>query len=347
MELEFKSLDSNGEEFNFKLNDSSIAYKSLRENVPESVLIDAIEQIKKKSGKKCAMTFGNCQARRLFQVLKRHVQFRKEYFFLSIPEVFRYTNEMIDLIFGGGGQFLQLVDLFISQHVKETNKFGASLATRNISNKLSESCKIIWIPNAYFTGYFPQLTTQTHKIIVDGGDTRFPHGDRYIDEIMEKSGMNPDIDAILDKLSSPDFISTEDIQTEMNRSIGELTKREWLCDVKVSRFVEDNVFGKQIFFSQNHPSSEVVMEIAHQVLRFIGMRSNNFIELKNIVDVSNLDFSAVGQDIPIYPSVKNFFKFQESLDTYWANRYSWDFQGNFKDFQRAYIRQCWAEKFTK
>ena len=53
LELEFKAIDSNGKEFNFKLNDSIVNYKSMREHVSESICIDAIEKLKKESKKKC------------------------------------------------------------------------------------------------------------------------------------------------------------------------------------------------------------------------------------------------------------------------------------------------------
>lgn len=105
LELEFKAIDSNGKEFNFKLNDSIVNYKSMREHVSESICIDAIEKLKKESKKKCAVIFGNCQTIRLVNIFMNHIQFRKEYFLLEIPAVHTYNEKTMDLIFGGGGSF--------------------------------------------------------------------------------------------------------------------------------------------------------------------------------------------------------------------------------------------------
>ena len=348
LELEFKASDADGKQFNFKLNDSLIDYKKMREHVPESICIGAIEKIKKASGKKCALLFGNCQMGALLDILSRHVQFRKECLFLVVPSVFMYDKRLLDLIYGGKCQFLQLVDIFISQHVKDTNRFGSELATQNISGKLSGDCRIIWIPDTYFMGTCPQRISQTHRVgsVAMYPQGRFPHGDKYIDRIMEDSKMNPDIETILDKIIDPRFIPSQTIQEEIDKSLAELKRREWFCEVKISDYIETNMSGKRLFYSMNHPIPQVLMEVARRILRAIDIRSDNFLELHNLLDDSNMQFSLIGQDVPIYPSVLKFFEIEETPKIYWANRYIWNFCADFRDFMREYIKQCWAEKFT-
>ena len=346
MEFKFAAIDLDGKNFEVTLNDQFIDYYYfLRHKLPESTCIYAIEKIKKESGKKIVMLYGNCQMGALQQMLSSHFQFQKEYFFLRIPAVCQYNDDLVRSIFGGGGQFLQLVDLFISQRVKETNKFGKILATKNISSKLNENCKIVWIPNTYFDGYFPQRINNSHY--VREFPYRFFHGDKYVNEIMEKSDMNPDIDAILDKICDPNFIPAREIQNVTEDSLTELKSREWFCDVKISDYIETNLFGKQIFYAGNHPSLQVMMEVAKRILRMIGMHSDNFLNIHALLDDSNLKIALIGQDVPVYASVIKFFDLREKLDIYYANRFVWDFKGNFREYMREYIKQCWAEKFTE
>ena len=225
------------------------------------------------------------------------------------------------------------------------NKFSPELATRKISGKLLEKCKILWIPNTYFLGYFPQLAARQR--MPEKTPKRFPLADRYIDETMSASQMNPDIEAFLDKLSSPDFIPKKTIQDKVEQSIAELRRREYFCEVKIADYVEDNIFGNRLFYSQNHPTPQVLMEVARRILRAIGMRSDNFFQYRELIDWTNVNFSLIGQDIPLYPSVTKFFDIRNERYVYFANRGLWDFHGNFREFQREYIKQWWADKFEE
>ena len=345
--LEFEISLDNGAIARFDLNDSKINYSAIRNVLSESSCIEVIENVKKISGKKCALIFGNCQTEQLNKIFWRHIQFNREYFLLQIPAVCDYKDWIVEFIFGGGGQFLQQVDLFISQHVKEANRFGTKIATKNIVTQLREDAKIIWIPNAYFDGYFPQYTHNARNIVINDEPTGlFPNGDRFIDEIMENSEMNPDIEKILDRICDPDFISPEIIQNQTEKSLDELKNREWICDVKISDYIEDNFRDEQIFWSINHPSSLVLFELAKRIWRLIGMRSENFLDREMLFNPEDI-YGLRIQDIPIYPSVQRFFGFKKCLDKYFANQLTWNLHADFRTFSREYILKCWAEKFTR
>ena len=159
--------------------------------------------------------------------------------------------------------------------------------------------------------------------------------------------MNPNVEKILDLICNVNFIPQELIRQSIDFSFQELKRREWACDVKISDYINENFRDRQIFFNPNHPSPAILVELSRRILRFIGMRSDNFLELPKMIDDENPDWSLYGQDVPIYPSVKKFFDFQSEPKTFWANRYFWDFHGDFRDFSREYIKWCWAEKFTR
>ena len=243
---------------------------------------------------------------------------------------------------------MQLVDLFISQRVSETNRFDVELATNRIIKKLSGDCKIVWIPNIYFDGYFPQCDGKRERKFIGKNESKlFPNPDYIIDEIMEKSEKNPDVEKILDKISVPNFIPIKTMQDGIDLSLAELKKREWLCDVKISDYIENNIFGNRLFFSHNHPVQQCLFESARRILRTIDIKSDNFLDFLKLAGSTDKFCSLIGQDIPIYPSVLRFFDITEEPEKYYADWYHWEFYGNFRGFQREYIKHCWAEKFTR
>ncbi len=348
MELEFTATDLTGKQITGVINDLELDYFKLRSHFNEETCIELIEQLKKLSGKKCAIIFGNCQTVRLENILCNHVQMTREYFFLTLPVVYNCHESVVDTLFSDGGQFLKQCDLFISQRISEKNRFNVLISTKNISEKLREDTKIVWIPNVYFDGYFLQAKHNEHNVdthITPPG--RFPNGDKYVDEIMEHSGMNPDVEKILDTICDENFIPADEIQTRCEKSLQELKNREFLCDIKMSDYVEYNFRIQQIFYAPNHPVTFVLFELARRILKFIGIRSEAFRDLKDMFDEENIDYSLIGQEIPIYPSVKKFFEGTEFLEKFYANSYFGDFRADFRDFTREYILRCWHEKFTR
>ena len=331
----------------FILNDLVVDYLHLRSNFNESTCTEIIGEVKKRSGKKCALIFGNCQTIFLQRMFLRHMNFSREYFFIQIPAIHLLTENTSRLIFGGGGHIFQICDLIISQQIKDS-EFRVAPSSTFIMKFLKYGTKIVWIPNIYFDGYFPQVAKKRISEI-EGKikSEQFPYPDHILDQIMCESKVNPDIDKILDRISSPDFLSREEIQLGIDESLAELKNREWICDVKISDYIEDNFRDKQIFYTTNHPFAFVMFELMRRVLKFIGMRSDNFINRRDLVDEQNQTFSIIGFNIPIYPSVQKFFDFRECEKIYWANMGLSSLRGDFQTFSHEYIKQCWAEKFTR
>ena len=348
MGLELKIERGDGEIFRFEINDSVIDYFELRSNLSESLCIEAIERIKAYSGKKCVMFFGNCQPTRIFQMLINHTQFSREYFFVLVPQAYNFNDDNAEFIFGGQGQMFQVVDLFITQYIQSTNLYTPKISTKNMTSYLPENTKIVLIPNIYFEGYFPQYLHKDGHIAGDKfGINKFPVRDRFIDEIMENSEMNPDVEKILDRICDPDFLTSEEVQRAIDNSFAELKKREWICDLKISDYIEENFDETQLFYSRNHPINIVMMEMAQRILRFVGFKSMTFSNFDRLISAQNDEMNLIGQDTPIYPAVLKNLHLKDRLEKYWANKPHWDFCADFRDFQREYIKQCWAEKFTR
>ena len=227
------------------------------------------------------------------------------------------------------------------------NRFGAVFSTRNMLKNIRDDAKMVFVPNLFFMGYFPQYVHNQRNVDTDKNPAgRFIQGDRFVDKIMENSAMNPDVEKILDAISNENFISTKEIQMYIDFSMNELKRRESICDIRISDFVEDNYKYKQMFYSPNHPFQFVLFELVRRILKFIGIRSESFYHLNDMLDENCYVYSLIGQDMPIYPAVRKYFVGTEFLEKSYANRYFWDLYANFRDFTREYIRLCWAEKFS-
>ena len=327
----------NGKILSLMLNDSTMDYTQMRENLSEKVCIDIIEDLKRRSGKRCAIFFGNCQTEILPRMFVRHLEFRKNFFILQMPAVHFFNDDLAETLYGGGAIF-QLCDLFISQHVHENNKYSSLVATSKLKNYLRQDTKIVWIPNVYFDGYFPQLPLKnkslSHKI--------FLWKDRFTDELMS-SKKNPDIEKFLDQICHENFISSTEIQNRIDTSFRKLRDREWFCDIKISDYIAENFKDKQIFFVPNHPFPTVLFELTKRILKFLGFHSENFLQVHELLDEKDTRFSLYLWDFPIYPSVKKFFQFQECIEIYYPNRVATNFHGNFREYMREYISQVWQK----
>lgn len=346
MEFDFNVVTRNGQNAVITLNDIFIDYRLMREQIPDSVCVAILKQIKNISGKKIFTSFGNCQIYKISNFILNNVQFQKEYITVTIPLVFSYSPyDVQEMLVNNADELFGLFDLFVTQYIKEKNRFYPEFATKYISKKLRDDAKRILIPNVYFDGYFPQLKRETD--FTSNFDAKFPIDDKFVDEIMSNSEMNPDIEQILDIICDENFIPADVIQAGIDRSLNELKNREWICDVKMSDYVENNFRDQQILFTPNHPTPFLIFETTRRILKFLGIKSDSFVDQKSAFDNENQIYSLIGQDVPIYPAVKKYLDLNLCLEQYYANNRVWDFRAGFRDYMRQYILERWADKFSR
>ena len=69
-------------------------------------------------------------------------------------------------------------------------------------------------------------------------------------------------------------------------SIDKLKEREKICDIKVSKFIVDNIKTHKLFFTQNHPTPFVFTHICQQILDIIKIKFQD-----NIIIQSHYKFA--------------------------------------------------------
>ena len=174
-------------DYKINFNDVIFDYVACRNFFPENICLNLIEYIKKQSGKKIAIIFGNCQTFRLKDFLLNNKTFSENYFIVNVLPVWKYTTEILQNSFKEN--FWRLCDLFISQKIKTENAYTPLIASRRIASLLPEDAKIIWIPNIYFDGYFPQYVKNLRNLDTDKHPRgRFSYGDKYVDAFLNGGG---------------------------------------------------------------------------------------------------------------------------------------------------------------
>ena len=185
MDLTF-NLTVNNQTAQIPCNDLFFNYIAYRNFLPEEIVLEMIHAIKKSADKKVAIIYGNCQTRKLENFLMNNYTFAQKYLVVQIPMVCEYLNEERANLFLEN--FWSLCDLFISQRISKDNKFSLKVATQNLPARMSEDTKIIWIPNIYFDGYFPQYKKNSRNVdehIHQSG--KFPFGDKFLDNYLSNN----------------------------------------------------------------------------------------------------------------------------------------------------------------
>ena len=132
-----------------------------------------------------------------------------------------------------------------------------------------------------------------------------------------------------------EFIPKDDVINVVEKSFRELESREKECNIRITDYLRKNFLDRQLFFSPNHPTNEVLWELSKRILEYLSLGGDER-KLKDI-DVTDLSGSAM----PLYPCVVKGLEIKKYFPTVYANRALWEFNSNVRGFLRKYMRICW------
>lgn len=315
-----------------ELPGETLDYFSLRENFTEEEATRLMARLRQ--GKKLAILFGNCQLESVQRMLLRCPLFTERYVIMQLPPVYSYTPMKLRRLYET--KFWQLCNLFISQHVAPRNRFAPELATDRLVKLLPPKAKTLWIPTVMFRGYFPQVTRNKRNVDTDLHQSgRFPFADRYVDQLVQSGGA---VDDIVRTIAAEDYLKPAFVQDFMETSLREMEYCDFGCDVKIHDYVEAHGRTRQLFYSEGHPTLDLLKEMARRLMTALGLAPH-------LADCSDLElgpFSLKGQDVPVYPSVIRALGLKEYDTVYYPNRYLWPFKGNLVEYTEEYLRRCWG-----
>ena len=339
MELTFNVKSNDGEIYQYTCKDTIFEYEKFRRILNESDCLTLISELKRLSKKKVAVIYGNCQTNTLVNFLSKNLAFCEEFFIIKLPALFAYDDNNIKYL---DENFWILCDLFISQRVHKNNRFNEKLATKRFSQYLSEDSKIVWIPNMYFKGYFPQFVRNLDHNVdeekIRGG--RFPYGDKFVDEYVNtppSTVSKVSIKKLEQYIQRQSFISADEIKKCVEHSFDELEKREWICDLKISDFIYDNYKRNHLFVSPEHPTPTVTLELTQRILKFIGISDMTFNEMDKLM----IPIPELMQALPIYSKVQTVLGLKRIIQKAYPNPWCWNFHGNYVEYAVEYALTCW------
>ena len=209
--------------------------------------------------KKIACVFGYCQSRPLRELMSRHKPFADDYYIIKMPFV-QDVNQKIRAD-GFDETLLKKLDVLVTMNVSRENKYSEKVSTEYMTSKLAKKCRVVKIPNCYFTAYFPQAYSrnirETQPFLKTTVNDRLTERDCYAEESLQTGC----------ELSHP---TAQEINSNLERTVTELIERERLCDVRMSDYILENYKKRRLFYSRSHPSNEVLEEHAKRILTYMG-----------------------------------------------------------------------------
>lgn len=131
------------------------------------------------------------------------------------------------------------------------------------------------------------------------------------------------------------IIDREEIMEGVRLSFSELKRREEKADIKISDYIIENYKKRQLFYSKNHPTNDVLIEYTERILQCLGYDTEE--------KMSGTDFfvkagTLKGHDLPLYPAVIKALGISDYEDRCYPNRYfNSDVSLSIEEWIRAYI----------
>lgn len=245
-------------------------YQEVRETLKEYGLIEFEDFIWFEFvNREMVLLYGNCHMMAIEDYLMHNPCFCKKYIVrrFCVTEVMPNREE------------LKHSSILISQDVNEQNKLGVLSATELFS-MASDSCTKILIPNLYGCNlFFPQLYAgeEWKKHISNdekgeayrAGVRRIGIADENIRDLWQKG---KDICYIANVIKNGEVYTAESIIRNFKNQMEKLKKREAVCDIQISDYIEEHYREKKLFYEPGHPSGEVLYEMGRRICRLLNIK---------------------------------------------------------------------------
>lgn len=213
------------------------------------------------SGKKLCGLYGCCHMVAYETLLLENEQFVEE-----------YCTILLDAHNAGSPRFEMLckpwiystLDLLILSYVYPPNQ-NESPDWRTVKSWTSEKCKLIFVTNAAFKGYFPQEIRTFPEL---AGIIK--RGDKNINKMIQAGET---AERIYQTISMPSFYGVDEINRFFEKELKRLERVESACDVRIGDYMRKYGREKILMYFSTHPRECVMKEIAIRILKAIGINA--------------------------------------------------------------------------
>jgi hypothetical protein len=261
--------------------------------------IESVDEVRIVMNKKKFAVYGNCQADPIGALLLNNEQFKSQFEVVKFPKpVYMLTDADWPRIH----EILSSIDLFIYQQVGDA--FGQKLSSDNLVTHTKDSAVCISYPSIFFNAYFPHTNYLRYL------PSQVNQFSEYHDMvILESFLLHDDVANAVERAKAmcldPNYYSRADVLQFVSQSVDELKRREANLDTQVSPFLQEFWQDEQLFFSMNHPSRRVLLEVCDQILALLQITG------KFIPGV----FEHLGETVlPVYQSISSHLHKKPSLD---------------------------------
>jgi hypothetical protein len=243
---------------------------------------------------KTLVVLGNCQAQMLEGIMSQAVQ---DVAIKRLPPVFEFTEQDRPAVVAA----FDKADHIFAQRVSED--YHLDWVRPSQLRERYPHKTLVW-PNLYFDGYFPDAQ---YMYRAPYGKVQGPLDDYHLRRVFEahKTGRTA--------ASAVDSIVRGDPRLDANafkKSFDQLALREKDADVPISDFIRHEVARRRSFYTPNHPSNVLLIEMARRLADRVDL-------LFSMERAEAFSYSLDQIYIPSYPSIRtlNSITFPE-LDSY-------------------------------
>lgn len=212
----------------------------------------------------CVM--GNCQSAPIKSLLQQRLNIPCE--IIQIKPVHLLKEHDIK----GVVSTLSSSDVVVT-HLISNNYNNFPIGTDQLSDIVKADAKVIVVPNAHYIGYFPSFI-YIKDFKGRGVTPRVPEYSHFPSDYHDAFCIAAKIkDYSLDKLFGfyESYKGAADwLEGYIDESLFNLREREQDCHVKISDFIEDNYKNRQLFWTFNHPTNELLTYMADQIIDRLG-----------------------------------------------------------------------------
>jgi hypothetical protein len=209
-----------------------------------------------------ALSFGNCQAEPLRQILGRSQSFAELYETIRVPPAHTMTRRQVALL----RHVLPKASLLVGQPVSN-NYRNLALGTDQISALLPKQARVVKWPALYWDGIFPFIA-YVHirpRQTIDAPITVY-HDLRLIASAHRGYSADEALKFLADYKVPDDGIDF--VLRQASRFLGD---REEQCDVRIMDYLQDPDIEPHAFYVVNHPRRFVLERIASEVHQLLGL----------------------------------------------------------------------------
>ena len=129
---------------------------------------------------------------------------------------------------------------------------------------------------------------------------------------------------------------------QLEKKEKQLEKREKDCNVIISDYLRKNYKYKRCFYSTNHVSNFVLLELLERALKYLEIDADDFKLSKT--------WENDGREIPIYPSVQKILQLDFYKERYCYFKLVKEEPSSLEEYVDDYIKYCkpvWEAKNSK